>query len=154
MFGPLKSPCSWSQIWSHSPPFSGIHPTQPAPLTRRSRTIPDSAGHVPADLESVLGATPQEFESPILRCGDQALCRDLSGVCTSTLRVWSQFWFTIAPSWRRYSVCQQEPSSYSQSHPQEEIANCNFGPQGEIDLAGGGTRSHRKIRSLKIGRKG
>jgi hypothetical protein len=36
----------------------------------------------------------------------------------------------------------------------EEIANCNFGPQGEIDLAGGGTRSHRKIRSLKIGRKG
>jgi hypothetical protein len=62
--------------------------------------------------------------------------------------------FTIAPSWRRYSVCQQEPSSYSQSHPQEEIANCNFGPQGEIDLAGGGTRSHRKIRSLKIGRKG
>jgi hypothetical protein len=33
-----------------------------------------SGGRWPALLESVLGATPQEFESLILRQPDQALC--------------------------------------------------------------------------------
>ena len=44
-----------------------------------------------ARLESVLGATPQGFESLILRFADQALCRVLLCVSVITLRVWSQF---------------------------------------------------------------
>ena len=48
--------------------FTGVQ-RRPAPTaftaTCRSRTVVDLAGRTAADLESVLGATPQEFESLI-----------------------------------------------------------------------------------------
>jgi hypothetical protein len=64
------------------------------PCHRRSQTATTHGEHEPTDLESVLGATPREFESRILRHADQALCRGLPRVSVVTLRVWSQLWFT------------------------------------------------------------
>jgi len=34
----------------------------------RSQTVMTCSGPIPPDLESVLEAAPQEFESPLLRC--------------------------------------------------------------------------------------
>ena len=48
-------------------PFTG---GPPRPCSGRSRTVADAGERGPTLLESVLGATPQEFESPILRHAD------------------------------------------------------------------------------------
>jgi hypothetical protein len=50
--------------------FSYVRPGSPGhsrPCRRRSQTATTRGEHRPTDLESVLGATPQEFESLILR---------------------------------------------------------------------------------------
>src|SRR5215510_640086 len=56
-----------SQFLSHSPPSGTVHRCSPRSCLRSSRTVADAGERGPALLESVLGATPQEFESPILR---------------------------------------------------------------------------------------
>jgi hypothetical protein len=50
--------------------FSYVRPGSPGhsgPCRRRSQTVTTRGERGPTDLESVLGATPQEFESLILR---------------------------------------------------------------------------------------
>jgi hypothetical protein len=86
---------AWSQMWSHSPPSGTVHRRSPGARPRMSRTFPDPGGHWSALLESVLGATPREFESPILRHADQARRRRSWHTRLVTLRSWSQFW----PTW-------------------------------------------------------
>jgi hypothetical protein len=66
--GPRK--WAWSQMWSHSPPSGTVHRRPPRLCSRRSRTVAAIGERRSALLESVLGATPQEFESPILRRAD------------------------------------------------------------------------------------
>ena len=59
-----------SQFLSHSPASGAVHRRPPQSCSGRSRTVADACERWPALLESVLGATPQEFESPILRHPD------------------------------------------------------------------------------------
>jgi hypothetical protein len=47
-----------------------VHQRPPRSCSGRSRTVADCGGRWRALLESVLGATPREFESPILRYAD------------------------------------------------------------------------------------
>ena len=61
---------AWSQFWSHSPPSAAVRRRPPGAKPGRSRTVAAPGGRWPAWLESVLGETPQEFESPILRHAD------------------------------------------------------------------------------------
>ena len=58
------------RLVSFSVSFTGVHRRPPPSVRehrRRSRTVANLSEHISAVLESVLGATPQEFESPILR---------------------------------------------------------------------------------------
>jgi hypothetical protein len=57
-----------SQFLSHSPPSGTVHQRPLQSYSGRSRTVADLGERWPALLESVLGATPREFESRILRC--------------------------------------------------------------------------------------
>ena len=50
----------------------------------RWRTILTYAGSSPADLESVLGASPRGFEYRILRFPDQELCSGLQNAILAT----------------------------------------------------------------------
>ena len=59
-----------SQFLSHSPPSGTVHQCSPGSCLCSSRTVADASERWPALLESVLGATPREFESPILRHAD------------------------------------------------------------------------------------
>ena len=54
----------------NSLPSGTVHRRPPGPCPGSSRTVTDAGERRPALLESVLGATPQEFESPILRHAD------------------------------------------------------------------------------------
>src|SRR5215468_4721785 len=56
-----------SQFLSHSPPSGTVHQCSLGSCLGSSRTVADAGERGPALLESVLGATPQEFESRILR---------------------------------------------------------------------------------------
>jgi hypothetical protein len=56
-----------SQFLSHSPPSATVHRRPPRSGLRSSRTVADAGERWPALLESVLGASPREFESRILR---------------------------------------------------------------------------------------
>ena len=56
-----------SQFLSHSPPSGAVHRCSPSSCLRSSRTVADVGERRPTVLESVLGATPQEYESPNLR---------------------------------------------------------------------------------------
>src|SRR5262249_25528709 len=60
-------PSLLSQFLSHSFPSGTVHQRSLGSCLCRSRTVADGGERWPALLESVLGATPQEFESPILR---------------------------------------------------------------------------------------
>ncbi len=55
---------------SVSHPSGTVHQRPLQQCSGRSRTVADAGERRPAFLESVLEATPQEFESPILRCLD------------------------------------------------------------------------------------
>src|SRR5580700_7573669 len=57
----------WAQFWSHSRPSGGVHRRSRDSHLGRSRTVATGGERWSALLESVLGATPQEFESLILR---------------------------------------------------------------------------------------
>ena len=59
-----------SQFLSHSPPSWAVHHCSLRSCLCSSRTVADAGERGPTLLESVLGATPQEFESPILRHAD------------------------------------------------------------------------------------
>ena len=59
-----------SQFLSHSSPSGTVRRCPPRSSLCSSRTVADAGERGPALLESVLGATPQEFESPILRRAD------------------------------------------------------------------------------------
>jgi hypothetical protein len=61
---------AWAQFWSHSSPSGAVHRRSPGSCLRSSRTVAAAGERWSALLESVLGATPQEFESPILRHAD------------------------------------------------------------------------------------
>jgi len=79
--------------------FAGVRGRPPRPIRHsqpRSRTAADAGERWSALLESVLGATPREFESRILRSPDQALCCGPSLIGLVTLCVWSQFWSTLS----------------------------------------------------------
>ena len=56
-----------SQFLSHSPPSGAVRQCSLGWCLRSSRTMADASERRATLLESVLGATPQEFESPILR---------------------------------------------------------------------------------------
>ena len=62
---------AWSQFWSHSPPSGAVHRRPPGTNPGRSRTVAAPGERRPTLLESVLGASPREFESRILRSSDQ-----------------------------------------------------------------------------------
>ena len=53
-----------------SPPSATVHRRPPTTHLSNSRTVADVGERWPTLLESVLGATPREFESRILRHGD------------------------------------------------------------------------------------
>jgi DNA-binding GntR family transcriptional regulator len=57
-----------------------------------ARTTPTPGEHTYADLESVLEATPQEFESPILRHPDQPGCIGNQRYRVAPQLSRSQFW--------------------------------------------------------------
>jgi hypothetical protein len=57
----------------------------------RSRTVPASHERWGAHLESVLGATPREFESRILRCADLRRCAFDAKTRPPGHEPWSQF---------------------------------------------------------------
>src|SRR5215471_19851610 len=59
--------CAWAQFWAHSSTYGAVHRWSPRSCSRGSRTVADAGERHATLLESVLGATPQEFESPILR---------------------------------------------------------------------------------------
>jgi hypothetical protein len=61
---------AWAQFWAHSSPSAAVHRWSPGSCLRGSRTVADAGERHATLLESVLGATPQEFESPILRHAD------------------------------------------------------------------------------------
>ena len=65
-------PCGWAlaQFVSHSPPSGAVHMCPPSGHRGWSRTVADRRERWSAVLESVLGATPREFESRILRHAD------------------------------------------------------------------------------------
>jgi hypothetical protein len=63
-------PSLLSQFLSHSPPSGAVHQWPPQSWSGRSRTVADLGERWCALLESVLGATPREFESRILRHAD------------------------------------------------------------------------------------
>jgi len=65
---------AWSQMWSHSPPSGCVRRRPRAAYPRRSRTVAAIGERRSALLESVLGATPREFESRILRHADLRQC--------------------------------------------------------------------------------
>ncbi len=66
----------------NSPPSGAVHRRPPVPHPRRPRTVAANGEHRSAVLESVLGATPREFESRILRHPGQARCGILvTGLC-------------------------------------------------------------------------
>ena len=64
---PHRPPSLLSQFLSHSPLSVTVLRRPPQSCSGRSRTVADAGERWSALLESVLGATPQEFESPILR---------------------------------------------------------------------------------------
>ena len=61
----------------NSPPSGIVHRRPPTTHLSSSRTVADPGERWAALLESVLGATPQEFESPILRHADQGKHRSV-----------------------------------------------------------------------------
>jgi hypothetical protein len=63
-------PQAWAQFWAHSSMYGAVHRWSPGSCSRGSRTVADAGERWSTLLESVLGATPQEFESPILRHAD------------------------------------------------------------------------------------
>src|SRR6516162_8089946 len=63
-------PQAWAQFWAHSSTYGTVHRWSPGSCSRGSRTVADAGERHATVLESVLGATPQEFESPILRHAD------------------------------------------------------------------------------------
>ncbi len=65
---PQSSP--WAHFWAHSPPSMAVHRRPPGTRPRWPRTVADIGERRSAVLESVLGASPREFESRILRRAD------------------------------------------------------------------------------------
>ena len=64
---------TWAQFWAHSSASTAVRRRPVAANPRRWRTWADLGGRWSALLESVLGATPREFESRILRYVDPPL---------------------------------------------------------------------------------
>ena len=79
-------------------PSSGIvHRRPPGSCSRSSRTVADAGEHRPTLLESVLGATPQEFESPILRDADLRRRARIMFACCATSRACVSFSVSVGP---------------------------------------------------------
>src|SRR5215468_6337685 len=60
-------PSARSQMWSHSRPSGSVQQRPARHFPGRSRTVAAIGERRSAMLENVLGATPREFESRILR---------------------------------------------------------------------------------------
>ena len=69
---PQSSP--WAHFWAHSSPSRAVRRRSRRARLRTSRTVADHGERWPAVLESVLGASPREFESRILRHADLQEC--------------------------------------------------------------------------------
>ena len=76
--GQLALARAWAQFWSHSSPSAAVHRWSPGSCLGSSRTVAAAGEHWSALLESVLGATPREFESRILRHADLLKHRSLA----------------------------------------------------------------------------
>src|SRR5215472_13453173 len=82
--GVAPRPCwvAWWAAWPlvsvsvHSPLSGTVHRCSPRSCLRSSRTVADAGERGPALLESVLGASPREFESRILRHADLRRCAE------------------------------------------------------------------------------
>jgi hypothetical protein len=72
--------------------FAGVRGCPPGPIRHgqpRSRTVADAGERHATLLESVLGATPQEFESPILQPGSTSpTMTSPGGRSTAALTYW------------------------------------------------------------------
>jgi hypothetical protein len=91
---------AWAQFWAHSSPSRAVHWWSPGSCLRCSRMVADAGERWSALLESVLGASPREFESRILRHADQArrVRSDTSHLWPMTC--WSHFWsHSTPPEW-------------------------------------------------------
>jgi len=67
---PIGEELAWAQFWAHSLPSAAVHRWPLGTRPRWPRTVADIGERRPAVLESVLGASPREFESRILRRAD------------------------------------------------------------------------------------
>jgi hypothetical protein len=82
----------WSQFWSHSLRFESVRGgTGPGRSCRSQTALTQHERSPVTDLESVLGATPREFESRILRSSDQARRQTASSVLRP------EFWPSLIP---------------------------------------------------------
>jgi len=68
--GEQASARAWAQFWAHSPPSATVHRCSLRSCSRSWRTVADAGERHATVLESVLGASPREFESRILRRAD------------------------------------------------------------------------------------
>ena len=89
-------------MWSHSPPSGTLHRRPRAAHPRRSRTVAAIGERRSALLESVLGATPREFESRILRHGDLREHRSWLPAGGHLVLRWAHLAGSIASSGRCY----------------------------------------------------
>ena len=132
---PKKAPVSTvgkarfvSQFVSHSPPSGAVHQRPLQSYSGRSRTVADLGERWSALLESVLGATPREFESRILRRVD--LRKRTVPVAGQPLahRCLAQFVATERPLWQ---VRAGFPASHTVPfHPVTCPADCRLGLAG------------------------
>jgi hypothetical protein len=88
---------AWAQFWAHSSPSRAVHRWSPGSCSRGSRTVADAGERWPTLLESVLGATPREFESRILRHADLQKHAEQAPPGLSRCRGLSQFLSTERP---------------------------------------------------------
>ncbi len=106
----------WSQMWSHSPQSGTVHRRPRAAHPRRSRTSAATGERRSALLESVLGATPREFESRILRHADLRRCEHgAGGQYPPGVLARSQIWSQLRASARTVSGISSRCCAWSRT---------------------------------------
>src|SRR6516165_12419666 len=92
-------PSLLSQFLSHSSPSGTVHQCSLGWCLCSSRSVADAGERGPALLESVLGATPQEFESPILRHADLRQHRCVAAAKRAHCASWAHLMGSFPPRW-------------------------------------------------------
>jgi hypothetical protein len=106
---------AWSQFWSQFTPVRGRPPASACSCSRRPRTVVNAGERRATLLESVLGATPQECESPILRHADLEEYRSWPPTRGCPCWPWAQlmgsiFWLRGAAAGPNRSYCAWSPA--------------------------------------------